>query len=286
MAAVLHTYVLVFLGDVPLDAGSAKEALNAIRFIRTMSSWDGVTRKSPEQEAEDRRLVTEKWDYIKTLRFEDSRRRGVPIHWQDVVFTERSHLYADDLQRMNLPLEFHADYKLDGPEAHVLRRYVLNLGTARQDGVGLYLFGPPHTGKTRAAAATAKAIASYRHVVYFTTLADLREHIRTKTEFEHGMSAIEKCKKVEFLVLDNLRVPDEKDVFFNTAAIEDLLKTRKSWKRPTLITSRLTPREVKDGVLSGVLPVLNEACLQVPFTRVHETQTAQADIKAKFGVKK
>lgn len=285
MSAVLHKYVAIFADGKPLSEEQKKHVFEMIQFIRTASSWDGSERKTPEQEAEDRKAATEKWDYIRTLRFEDSRAPGVAIHWQDVVFSLQLKLTDQDFQRMNLPAEFRGDYQLSGATAEPLRQYIRSLSTVLQDGIGVFLYGPAKTGKTRSAAALAKAIAGYRRLVYFTTPADFREHIRTRSEFEGGLSVIEMCKKVEFLVFDNLVKPDPKDVFLTTAVLEDLMKTRKSWKRPTILTSRLTPLELVD-YFPDTLDVMNTASLMLECRQIYDPPAPQSAIKSLLGIKK
>lgn len=187
-------------------------------------------------------------------------------------------LQDTDFQRINLPPDFWAP-KLDRVPKEALapiRNYLLNEAEMIADGLGFVLLGETGVGKTSIAAML--SIQAYRlnRSVFFITVSDLREMVRHRIAFDQTTSILERCREVDFLVLDNLRPEDAKEVPLDATALEGVLESRTHWKRPTVITSRMRLEEF-GVVYPNIMEVLRAR--SPVFTITGENQR-EADQKA------
>jgi len=153
-------------------------------------------------------------------------------------------LVHDDFVRMNLPKEFWAasSDKIPRSAFPSIRNYGTKAEAMIKDGLGFILVGPAGVGKTGIAAVLAKIVKCYGYSVLFVSVSDLREMVRSHIEFD-DRSMLERCKTVDFLVLDNVREEDAKESVIHAASLESLAEQRVAWRRSTVITTRLKPTE-------------------------------------------
>jgi DNA replication protein DnaC len=197
-------------------------------------------------------------------------------------------LDAEDFTRMNLPAELW-DVTLEGVTPSVaqpVRTYIEKIDEMFTDGVGFTFSGGAGVGKSGTAAVLAKAVRSRRHPVHFITIADLRESIRARSLFDDTISIFERCRSVEFLVLDALRQADAEDIFLKAVDLERLVEHRVAWKRPTIITTRLTGGECAKS-FGGVLEAVKARSLWVEVAGEDRRAKGQENLNARlFPVKK
>ena len=285
MSAVLWKFVRVFSPDQPAQEllGPARDSV--AQHLATIHRFSSRTVTSKEQ-ADVERDAREAFSKIEKLIFKDARDAANPVdmHWIDVVFTLRRELDKDDYIRMNLPVEFWGE-KSKVPEEvrEPLRKYFSDYQGLMRDGIGLYLSGPTGRGKSTAAAALAKAIRSLSRTVFFVTVADLREMVRSKIEFGDDQLAMDRCKQVDFLVLDNLRSTDAKEMFVGATALEDLLRHRVSSKKPTVITSQMSLGELSKA-LPGFCEIAESACVVLKLTGPDLRGDPQVNLQKRLGL--
>ncbi len=185
-----------------------------------------------------------------------------------VAEEQRRRLQRDDLERMCLPEEFWR-IKIDGitaeePGAKIVRSYLRHIDTMLTQGKGMVLMGGPGVGKTGIAALVAKEARAWGRTVFFVTTWDLREFVRSKINFDDNASIMDRCRTVDLLVLDGLRVEDAaptekahqgRDYFFNSTHLEGLIRARNARKKVTIITTRLSGDELASCMLG-----LADAC--------------------------
>lgn len=165
-----------------------------------------------------------------------------------VARVARRPLERADLERMGLPEEFWR-VRLDGSPAAaaaLVANYVARLVPLFERGVGLILRGPRGAGKTALASIIAREARVIGFPVYFTTVWDLRDAVRARTPFDLEQSVLDRARSVDLLVLDGLRTEDGPETFFGRRAIEELLASRASRERPTVVTTSLQHRELDD----------------------------------------
>lgn len=162
---------------------------------------------------------------------------------------ERRSIRTLDYDRMNVPLEFRnvsldavSDEKLGGADTTVraaIKGYVENIDTMYDKGAGLQLMGAEGVGKSAIAVLILRAIRERGYWGYFIPVADLREAVRSRLEFEDDSSVFDRCRSVDVLVLDNLTEMDGGDRFFGAAHITDLVAHRGQRGLLTIVTTRL-----------------------------------------------
>lgn len=164
-------------------------------------------------------------------------------------------LDENDYDRIHLPEELISAKLGDVPEKSKpwITRYLDSIDQMRSQGAGLVLLGDPGVGKSSIAAIiakTAKAKIGSAYTVFFSSVSDLREFLRNRIPFDGETTVFERCREVDFLILDNLRPEDATELPLNASVLEGLLQSRKSWKKPTIITTRMSPDEIRKALPS------------------------------------
>lgn len=160
---------------------------------------------------------------------------------------------------MNVPREFwrvKVKHIQDPKVRTAVVRYLKRMDEMFKRGVGLLLCGEPGVGKTAAAIVIAKEVRSYSYSVFFTSVWEMRESLKSRINFDDDNSFTDKARDSDFLVLDNVKPEDSKEPFLNLRSIEDLITFRCSQSRPTFITTR-----VPVGRLEKELPGVLDACM-------------------------
>jgi len=170
----------------------------------------------------------------------------------------RRALSPPDFERMNLPREFWRA-KVHGVQDKLrptVERYLLRIREMREKGIGLLIHGEAGVGKTSIAALVAKEGRARGYTALFIGVWELRESMRSRLMFEEGTSIQDRCREVDVLVLDALSEADAKETWVNEKFLEELVNYRRSYHRPTIITTRMPPTELKT-----IMPGLFEATL-------------------------
>lgn len=166
----------------------------------------------------------------------------------------RRKLGPPDFERMNLPREFwtakvqHVSEKT----RPAVVRFLKQVDTFVPDGVGLFLHGETGVGKTGVAALVCKEARSAGFTVYFTSLWELRELIRSRISFDDETSLIRRCQDVDVLVLDGLHREDATEKTLGAREIEELVSFRARARRTTIITTSMPVRDMEKP-FSGLL---------------------------------
>lgn len=196
--------------------------------------------------------------------------------------TEPRKLDKEDFTRMNMPREFWAasSDQIAPSVLPSIRNYGTNIKAMLAEGLGFVLTGPAGVGKTGIAAVLAKIAKCYGYSVFFVTVSDLRELVRSHINFDER-SILERCKDVDLLVLDNLKEEDAKDLVINASALESLVERRVAWKQSTIITTRIKPGSFPE-LFPGLWEILKA---RSPFLGVEgENRRTQAakDVRARL----
>jgi len=150
---------------------------------------------------------------------------------------------------MLIPEEFkHTELKdiRDPNFRKLLENYVKNMRSVYAQRMGLMIWGPPASGKGAAAAIIAKEARRRYKPGMFITIWELRESLVNKMLYTHGKTPMDRAKEVDMLVLDGLDDEDKTEKLFSLTDISRLVVSRAQKHKLTIITSRLSPREL-DG---------------------------------------
>jgi DNA replication protein DnaC len=163
--------------------------------------------------------------------------------------SERRHLVREDLERMNLPEEFWLA-KVQGVPESVLEpvvQYLSTIETFVQDGIGMLILGDTGVGKSGIAALACKEARCRGLTVFFASVWELREAIRSRMAFDEDQTVWERAQDVNLLVLDSLQKSDMSEMFLGGRSIADLLAHRAQRHRATVITTRMDAQTLAES---------------------------------------
>ena len=147
----------------------------------------------------------------------------------------------NDFRRMNLPPAL-VQARLETAPVEVrapLLRYIESIDKWISQGVGFLIRGKPRSGKSGCAAILAKAAVSRGRSAYFTRISELREAIKSDATLSDDTLVWDRCRHVDFLVLDNLTAEDATLPYLNAASVKDLITFRGERHRPTVLTAAM-----------------------------------------------
>jgi DNA replication protein DnaC len=173
----------------------------------------------------------------------------------------RRTLTRSDLERMNLPREcWEAKVQFVSESvSDVVRRYLINVDDMVERGAGLFITGGPGVGKSSIASLACKESRARGYTAYFTPVWELRECVKARVLFEETTSVLDRCKQVHVLVLDDLSLDDAKDYSFGARRIEELLSFRGSQRLVSIVTTRLSQKELRQSF--GSLLSSTQGCM-------------------------
>ncbi len=190
-------------------------------------------------------------------------------------------LEEQDLKRMYLPTEFWqakiSDFEEGAtvenasgtvyPVAQFFRSTLANMSVIKSKGYGPLICGDTGVGKTALAAMLLKEARRRKFTTFFTMVWDLRDSITNKYRFDVNTSVMERCREVDFLVLDGLVPEDKFQRVLPVSEVERLVVWRGQQAKVTIVTTRLkSPAEFKkekiDTFLTGTGAYLTPVVLQ------------------------
>lgn len=118
------------------------------------------------------------------------------------------------------------------------------------ENASLLLTGPPGHGKTQCAMLLARAAIDCGKSVYVVNLADLSIEIRAGYDNKDGAlsekEAIDKLVSPDLLVLEDMGAGESGSAAIEKRLMYHLTEKRQNARRPVIITTNLTPPEIKD----------------------------------------
>jgi DNA replication protein DnaC len=145
--------------------------------------------------------------------------------------------------------------------------YVANLGAFLSAGMGLILHGPDRgTGKTLFSLLLAKQIVAAGHGLYATTFGALLDsYTGTWRDTEARAWFGSHTRNVAVLVVDDLGREYGGMHNVGESALEDVLRHRVQHGLTTILTTNLTPQEIRSGYGGHTMSVLDERSVLVAF---------------------
>jgi hypothetical protein len=83
--------------------------------------------------------------------------------------------------------------------------------------------------------------------------------------------------------LDNVRAEDAKEMFVGALVLEDLIRSRSSFRRPTVVTSRMDENELALA-LPGFDEIAQASCVYLEVTGEDLRKVKQITLKGRLGV--
>jgi|GEM_PF-2190212 len=184
----------------------------------------------------------------------------------NVVSIKTKDLKRNDMERMRIPRRYwrsdpakisgHSPLNDGVSVKSVVRDYIKRIPEMVQDGLGILFYGPNGTGKTSAAVCIAKAFRRRLRTVLYVEAASLKTHVAERQHFDESQTYMDRALTVDVLVLDDLGKGVEDGTGFGTNLIDQLIRTRNSNNRITIITSNLVPKKKGEDQSDTLVEIL------------------------------
>lgn len=160
----------------------------------------------------------------------------------------RRKLSPADLERINLPVDlWQVKIAHVVPTAKaIIEHYLKNVQDMIANGAGLLLYGPSGAGKTSAGALVLKEARAWGYTAFFIPVWELRAAVRARTMFDVESTISDRCREVDVLLLDGVKPEDFSDPVFGGRELEELLVSRSSRRKVTILTSQITLPKMKE----------------------------------------
>ena len=163
------------------------------------------------------------------------------------------------------------DTELD-PQLQPIYKFLSDPEKYLSRGVGVYLWGPPGTGKTMIATLILKDLIRKGYTGFSATMAAMVEYFTAgwggNTDEKEWFTG--KFLNSQILVLDEVR----RDNRLAESTFDHILRTRVHEGRPTIITTNLTPDELESGYGSSILSLIVQQSIAVNLNRQNYRGTA------------
>lgn len=196
----------------------------------------------------------------------------------------RRPLTQKSLERMKLPrLFWTTEVALieEGPHKKAILRYLSKIDQALGKGFGMVLWGDNDSGKTSAASLCLKEARRRGYSAMFITAAQYIAAYMNKTVFDDAHSVEQRCKFVDLLVIDDLgkEVVRMEDATVGSVAIarviDDLVRSRCTSVKPTIITANLDPKTVGERYGRSFVRLLGKYFSAVEMTGASQREKAK-----------
>jgi DNA replication protein DnaC len=143
---------------------------------------------------------------------------------------------------------------------------------------GLFFVGDFGRGKSALAAICLKAAAVRGHIGYWISARKVAGYKINKDMFDDHITCMERAETVPILVIDEVQLARGENAGFTELAIEELVRDRVDAKLCTIMTSNMSPAEIKDRVPS-IGNLLGEAVIKVEVAGVNWRSIKQENLK-------
>lgn len=177
----------------------------------------------------------------------------------------RRQLTRDDMERCQFPVR-HWRSGIEGIQETILphvRRYLDSLEDFRERGVGLLLWGINGVGKTGAAVSIAKEYRRRGYSVLFVEAASLKTLVMEHTMFDDDVSLIERARRVDVLVLDDLGKGVSDNTGFGVKLLDELLRHRNANVKVTIVTTNMNLKALGDELKPSTMHTLKECIVPI-----------------------
>lgn len=144
-------------------------------------------------------------------------------------------------------------------------KYLKNHAEAENGGYGLYLWSRTNlSGKSSLGVLVLKNALYKRQSVYYAFTSDIQKYLIDKTKDDYGDSIINKVFTSRYLVLDNFGEGMISE--YLKWQIKDLIEKRKAHLCPTIIVSKLMPKDIKIAFNQEVADTISKCCYPMEIT--------------------
>ena len=170
------------------------------------------------------------------------------------------------LDRANIGEDYWAcdfnNYLGPSSAADLAKTYLRRLDEMKSQGIGLLFAGPPGPGKTTLAAIVLKYLARANWTCYMISLGDIVEHIQRgwSDKDEDSYELLDRAKKAHFLLIDDIGKEHAGPTGFSATVFDNLIRYRTQHRLPTILTTNLTEREIRNRYGDAFVSLIRGKC--------------------------
>jgi DNA replication protein DnaC len=159
------------------------------------------------------------------------------------------------------------DLEIPDEQLEPVQDYIKNADAYIARGIGLFLSGPMGCGKTLIANMVLKGLIVDGYDCYATTFSETVESFTaTWGDNEEKKRFAQRFMRSKVLLLDDLGKEFRSRNNLSATTFDMILRKRVFEARPTILTTNLSPIEVRSGYGAAVLSLLVEQSIEVPLT--------------------
>lgn len=197
----------------------------------------------------------------------------------------RPSLESADLVRANIPPHLWTA-NLEGVTASVkpnIEGLLSRFHEMQRRNISLYVHGEEGTGKTGVGVVLLKEARHWGYSAYCASVADLREAVRRHEMFDTDSTVFDRARTVDFLLLDDVGISDNKEKMFSLHEVRNLVLGRWDHGLVTIVTSIEIPGGWRNKDAPEMTNAIHKSCVPL---RVTGTNRHDATLKAKLDILK
>lgn len=162
----------------------------------------------------------------------------------------------------------------------VAKKYLKDLENMKEEGYGILFGGPPGPGKTTIAVIILKYLLRAGWTVWMTSLGEIVESIQTSWDKNEHSDFLEKCREVDFLLIDDVGKEHKGPSGFSATVFDNLIRHRVQHRMPIFLTTNLDRRTIRSRYGESLLSLIEGKCY---ITVIDDDDVRQTVLKPQIG---